>query len=129
MSKPDEKLVQQIAEQVLKAMRGEALPGGREAPGEAEGTQPESRTAPPAPIRAPAGVCTGDYSKFTELMGKPVGARKREAIGGAAEEAAPNQKSEIRNQTPSTALSRPSSCRRRWTRRPMAWRTWRRRRG
>ena len=98
MSKPDEKLVQQIAEQVLKAMRGDASPGAREVPAEVEATQPESRNAPPAPIRAPAGVCTGDYSKFTELMGMPVGARKREAIGSAAEEAAPNQQSEISNQ-------------------------------
>jgi len=51
MAKIDEQLVQQIAAQVIAQLR-DAGQGGSH--------------ATPTPIKAPAGVCTGDYSKFTD---------------------------------------------------------------
>ena len=52
MAKIDEQLVRQIADQVVAALRSRQ---GGSIPAEA------------APIRPPAGVCTGDYSQFAEL--------------------------------------------------------------
>lgn len=50
MAKPDAKLVELIAEQVLAALRAEGNPR--------------------ADVRPPIGQCTGDYSKFPELAGR-----------------------------------------------------------
>ncbi|HEX7008775.1 MAG TPA: hypothetical protein VF184_02260 [Phycisphaeraceae bacterium] len=52
----NEQLVQQVVEQVIRLLRQEKA---------------ESRQAQ---VRPPAGVCTGDYSKFPELAGRRVGA-------------------------------------------------------
>ncbi|MEX0654197.1 MAG: hypothetical protein WD534_01490 [Phycisphaeraceae bacterium] len=57
MAKPDEQLVQRIADQVLAAIQ-------------AESASADGRTTPAA-LRPPVGVCTGDYSKFTELQQSP----------------------------------------------------------
>src|SRR5690606_12906424 len=61
-------LVQKIAQQVLRAIQAQA--------GEAAGGP---KAEGPAPIQPPAGVCTGDYSKFPELVGRSVGARPQAA--------------------------------------------------
>ncbi|MFA9479782.1 hypothetical protein ACERK3_15960 [Phycisphaerales bacterium AB-hyl4] len=61
MANDHEQLVQQIADQVIAALRAR---GATPAPGNAPGRAPQS----PAPIHPPVGVCTGDYSKFTELQ-------------------------------------------------------------
>ncbi|MEX0886335.1 MAG: hypothetical protein WD009_07845 [Phycisphaeraceae bacterium] len=104
MSQPDEQLVKRIADQVLAAMQGKAPATHAPAPSEASSSGAKPGIETPTPIRAPAGVCTGDYSKFTELMGIPIGARRREAIGSAAEEATPGaaKPSEIKNQQSAT---------------------------
>ena len=63
MSDIDPKLVQEIARQVIDALR--AKEAGSKAPAQASPTQ-----AGPASIHPPIGICTGDYSKFPELEGK-----------------------------------------------------------
>jgi len=52
MTHDDQQLIRQITEQVMAVLQQESVGGGR---GHA------------ASIRPPAGVCTGDYSKFTEM--------------------------------------------------------------
>ncbi len=53
MTQVNEQLVRQITQQVMDAIERETRP---------------------AAIRPPAGICTGDYSKFSELNNRPVGA-------------------------------------------------------
>lgn len=66
MATIDEQLVRRIAEQVIAQLNGGA---------------PSAPPASPAPIRAPAGVCTGDYAKFTD---RPDLVRVPSASGGGA---------------------------------------------
>jgi hypothetical protein len=63
MAQIDEQLVQLIVEQVLSALRRT---------GSAAAQAPARSGA--AEVHPPAGVCTGDYSQYAELKGKPVGA-------------------------------------------------------
>ena len=56
----DQELVRRIAEQVIRSLGSQAQ-------------QPGSETR--ARVRPPAGVCTGDYSKFVELRGRDIGAQ------------------------------------------------------
>lgn len=65
----DEQLVQQIVERVLTMVREAQAQQQGGASSSADGA-----TRSHARIRPPAGVCTGDYSKFTELSGRSVGA-------------------------------------------------------
>lgn len=55
----DDKLVQQITEQVMAALARHQSGAG---------------SSPQAEVRPPIGICTGDYSKFPELAGRAVGA-------------------------------------------------------
>jgi len=66
MAKIDQQLVQRIAEQVIAQLNGGGAPRPRNV-----------RT--PTPIKAPIGVCTGDYSQFTD---RPDLVRGRQAKGG-----------------------------------------------
>lgn len=68
MANIDQQLVKAIADEVLKALQRE----------------PESlptAALPAARFNPPAGVCTGDYSKFPELKGRAVGAAPPDASG------------------------------------------------
>jgi len=67
---PDEQLIRQIVEQVLARMH---QPDGQSAQGGS--SRAEAEHTGHAHIQPPAGVCTGDYSKFTELAGRNVGAK------------------------------------------------------
>jgi len=77
MAQNDEQLVRQIVERVLAAMSEQQAPARTAASKRAQGSATGH-----APIRPPAGVCTGDYSKFTELAGENVGAQGGNANAG-----------------------------------------------
>jgi hypothetical protein len=62
----NEQLIRQITQQVMDAM---------------------ARTAGPAAIHPPAGICTGDYSKFAELKNNAVGAPSPAAAAAPANSA------------------------------------------
>ena len=66
----DEQLVRQIVERVLAALheQGQSSTKDGASPSAPSGQNSHAR------IQPPAGVCTGDYSKFTELAGQNVGA-------------------------------------------------------
>ena len=55
------RLVQLVAREVLATLRDRGMVSGSQ--------QPQSPATSPAPVRPPAGTCTGDYSKFVELHG------------------------------------------------------------
>ncbi|MFW6060086.1 MAG: hypothetical protein ACODAQ_07875 [Phycisphaeraceae bacterium] len=67
----DEKLVQEIVERVLAMVREAQAQQGAAS---SDGAPAREPTRTHARIQPPAGVCTGDYSKFTELADRPVGA-------------------------------------------------------
>lgn len=70
----DEQLVRQIVEQVLEVVRREQGQVERTEPTPAPAhLQGEASGAARARVRPPAGVCTGDYSKFAELSGRSIG--------------------------------------------------------
>ena len=67
MDEKTRQLVQSITEQVIATLLQQ----------EGQSSAAPSETTPrpgPVVIRAPVGVCTGDYSKFPELAGRQVGA-------------------------------------------------------
>ena len=71
MDEKTRQLVQTITEQVIKTLQG----GGQDLPRQDfRGPSGSPDQTPPAVIRPPIGVCTGDYSKFPELAGRSVGA-------------------------------------------------------
>jgi ribose 5-phosphate isomerase RpiB len=63
MSELDPKLVQEIARLVVARMSSHQSAAASAGP------------PPQADVRPPAGICTGDYSKFPELAARPVGAK------------------------------------------------------
>jgi len=79
MDEKTRQLVQSITEQVIATLLQQ---GGQSS------AAPSRTTKHPGPavIRAPVGVCTGDYSKFPELAGRQVGASPPAGTlsGGAA---------------------------------------------
>ena len=96
----DEQLVQEIVERVLVMVRN--AQAKRESPnGQGGATQHESTATAQAHegvsgrssvrIRPPAGVCTGDYSQFTELVGRSVGAAPPRNSGIKRDGSADNQ--------------------------------------
>lgn len=78
--KIDEQLVQQIVERVLEVVLRERADQGGAGGGAGPGDGPSAR------VRPPAGVCTGDYSRFAELAGRGVGAAPP---AGAADQSNP----------------------------------------
>lgn len=72
MTPQEQKLVEQITEQVMAVLRAQR---GDKASTETLAKVVQS-VIPGASIHPPVGICTGDYSKFTELRGTNVGASK-----------------------------------------------------
>jgi len=70
-----DKLIAAIAEEVMRELAGRGLSPGTGSGGAGVSPADASSEAPStrASIRPPIGVCTGDYSKFPELLGRGVG--------------------------------------------------------
>lgn len=88
MASDSDKLVELITQRVLAALQG---PGGADGDANGGGSpadqaashQPGGGAQRPRSIHPPAGVCTGDYSKFEELRGTGIGGRPYTAGTGA----------------------------------------------
>ena len=75
MANPDPQLVESIVQAVLAGLRASASsPAATPAPAATPGATPTATptATPVVEIHPPAGVCTGDYSKFIELKGQAI---------------------------------------------------------
>jgi hypothetical protein len=100
MANPDPQLVESIVQAVLAGLRaGTPSPAATPAPGATP------TVTPVVEIHPPAGVCTGDYSKFIELKGQAITPPPAPASGPAASPASAGPTSTV--PTPPTASPTP----------------------